>query len=91
MDIPAGTEIESTNNEMQRKNAYDKAQTVNQNNSSSTQTPQFEGSQGYQEAMRNSGTQTIEKRQPVVAEEKIGRNDACPCGSDKKYKHCHGK
>jgi preprotein translocase subunit SecA len=23
--------------------------------------------------------------------EKIGRNDACPCGSGKKYKQCHGK
>jgi preprotein translocase subunit SecA len=22
---------------------------------------------------------------------KVGRNDICPCGSDKKYKHCHGK
>ncbi|MCX6722147.1 MAG: preprotein translocase subunit SecA [Candidatus Staskawiczbacteria bacterium] len=22
---------------------------------------------------------------------KIGRNDLCPCGSGKKYKHCHGK
>jgi preprotein translocase subunit SecA len=22
---------------------------------------------------------------------KIGRNDACPCGSGKKYKHCHGR
>ena len=22
---------------------------------------------------------------------KIGRNDSCPCGSGKKYKHCHGK
>jgi preprotein translocase subunit SecA len=21
----------------------------------------------------------------------IGRNDPCPCGSGKKYKHCHGK
>ena len=21
---------------------------------------------------------------------KIGRNDPCPCGSNKKYKHCHG-
>jgi len=21
---------------------------------------------------------------------KVGRNDPCPCGSDKKYKHCHG-
>jgi preprotein translocase subunit SecA len=20
-----------------------------------------------------------------------GRNDRCPCGSDKKFKHCHGK
>lgn len=25
------------------------------------------------------------------AEPKIGRNDACPCGSGKKYKQCHGK
>ncbi len=22
---------------------------------------------------------------------RVGRNDACPCGSGKKYKHCHGK
>ena len=22
---------------------------------------------------------------------KVGRNDPCPCGSQKKYKHCHGK
>jgi len=25
------------------------------------------------------------------AGEKVGRNDPCPCGSEKKYKHCHGK
>ena len=23
--------------------------------------------------------------------DKVGRNDPCPCGSGKKYKHCHGK
>ena len=23
--------------------------------------------------------------------ERVGRNDPCPCGSGKKYKHCHGK
>jgi preprotein translocase subunit SecA len=23
--------------------------------------------------------------------EKVGRNEPCPCGSGKKYKHCHGK
>lgn len=32
------------------------------------------------------------KQEPVRREEpKIGRNDPCPCGSGKKYKHCHGK
>ncbi len=24
-------------------------------------------------------------------EKKVGRNEACPCGSGRKYKHCHGK
>ncbi len=28
--------------------------------------------------------------QPVKADDKIGRNDLCPCGSGKKYKKCHG-
>jgi preprotein translocase subunit SecA len=27
----------------------------------------------------------------VRGSEKIGRNDPCPCGSGKKYKHCHGQ
>jgi preprotein translocase subunit SecA len=26
----------------------------------------------------------------VRAERKVGRNEPCPCGSGKKYKHCHG-
>jgi preprotein translocase subunit SecA len=29
---------------------------------------------------------------PVVrSSQKVGRNEPCPCGSGKKYKHCHGK
>ncbi|MCX8655949.1 preprotein translocase subunit SecA [Gilliamella sp. B2894] len=29
--------------------------------------------------------------QPIVRNQtKVGRNDPCPCGSGKKYKHCHG-
>jgi preprotein translocase subunit SecA len=31
------------------------------------------------------------KVQTVRVEQKVGRNDPCPCGSGKKYKHCHGK
>ncbi len=34
-----------------------------------------------------------EKKQPVrkSAADKVGRNDPCPCGSGKKYKHCCGR
>ncbi|HEX7064440.1 MAG TPA: preprotein translocase subunit SecA [Bacillales bacterium] len=31
------------------------------------------------------------KKKPVVKKEQVGRNDPCPCGSGKKYKHCHGR
>ena len=31
------------------------------------------------------------KTAPVVVDEKVGRNDPCPCGSGKKFKHCHGR
>ncbi|MCX8585462.1 MULTISPECIES: preprotein translocase subunit SecA [unclassified Gilliamella] len=35
--------------------------------------------------------QSANSQQPVVrAQAKVGRNDPCPCGSGKKYKHCHG-
>ena len=39
----------------------------------------------------HSNTQEVVKTQPVKVEKKVGRNDPCPCGSGKKYKHCHGR
>ena len=33
------------------------------------------------------GDGTVQKK-PVVKSERVGRNDPCPCGSGKKYKHC---
>ena len=35
----------------------------------------------------HGGDQSVQKK-PVVKSEKVGRNDPCPCGSGKKYKHC---
>ena len=33
-----------------------------------------------------------EPAQPFVrSSQKVGRNDPCPCGSGKKFKHCHGR
>jgi preprotein translocase subunit SecA len=35
---------------------------------------------------------TKRKAQPAMrSTQKVGRNEPCPCGSGKKYKHCHGK
>ncbi|SEL79233.1 preprotein translocase subunit SecA [Parapedobacter koreensis] len=35
-------------------------------------------------------TRELQRTQPVRNEQKVGRNDPCPCGSGKKYKNCHG-
>ncbi len=45
---------------------------------------------GGQNAKRNSGS-TPGKAQVKRTTPKVGRNDPCPCGSGKKYKHCHGR
>jgi preprotein translocase subunit SecA len=82
-------EVKSTNREV-AEDHYEKAQITTSDNTTSTPRPRFQGSEGYDEAIRNSAP-VREKQQPVVVEPKIGRNDPCPCGSGKKYKQCHGK
>ncbi|MBN2011134.1 preprotein translocase subunit SecA [candidate division KSB1 bacterium] len=54
----------------------------------------FSGTSAAQQTTTQSGpggAAQQSRRAPVVADEKIGRNDPCPCGSGKKYKKCHGK
>jgi preprotein translocase subunit SecA len=49
---------------------------------------------GYEEALAGaeSAAEAAPKAAPFVRQMgKIGRNDPCPCGSGKKYKHCHGR
>jgi len=41
--------------------------------------------------VQNQGESVAGKPKPIKVEEKVGRNDPCPCGSGKKYKHCHGR
>ena len=42
-------------------------------------------------ALQFVGGESSAPAQPVIAKEKVGRNDLCPCGSGKKYKKCHGQ
>ena len=46
---------------------------------------------GQDELTANSTEGDAPKKQPVRVEKKVGRNAPCPCGSGKKYKHCHGR
>jgi preprotein translocase subunit SecA len=53
-----------------------------------------DGTSGVSEAdlQEEGDVAVLEKPQPFVRTgQKIGRNDPCPCGSGRKYKHCHGK
>ena len=36
------------------------------------------------------GGKQTQSTQRIRTTKKVGRNDPCPCGSGKKYKHCHG-
>jgi preprotein translocase subunit SecA len=60
------------------------------------ETPQQVENVQYQHADYDEALGSAEGAQggapaPASAGPKVGRNDPCPCGSGKKYKHCHGK
>ena len=41
-------------------------------------------------AMQYNNDESQGAQQGTEEHHKIGRNEPCPCGSGKKYKHCHG-
>ena len=40
---------------------------------------------------RETLEKVYKKSKTVIKGDKVGRNDPCPCGSGKKYKHCCGR
>ena len=51
----------------------------------------FEGFGGEAPAEPGDSEPAEDNKPFVRADRKVGRNDPCPCGSGKKYKHCHGR
>ena len=65
---------------------------VGQKNNNPEETPRAENPQSNSVAIQNKSPvvqRSAATRRPVKPK-KVGRNDPCPCGSGKKYKHCHG-
>lgn len=47
--------------------------------------------EAHKRAQEQQEREEARKKEPIKrAATKVGRNDPCPCGSGKKYKHCHG-
>jgi len=71
----------------EQKTDLSKVQTSRQQGGSSQQ-------RGSAAAARAAGENASPRQKPETfkrTEKKVGRNEPCPCGSGKKYKHCHGK
>ncbi len=80
IEIQAPTDVQAV--EEQRKEDSEQALQFQHASQSSLTEPE------QQEADSGQG----EKNKPYVRNQaKVGRNQPCPCGSGKKYKHCHGR
>ncbi len=85
---------ESDLQQAQRAEAARRAQQAAQRQRLSTNNQQqmTESQQAAMRAAQSAGHNgPVQRVQPIVKEKVVGRNDPCPCGSGKKYKHCHGK
>ena len=80
LDIPEQQEVESTNKEDKQSNYSGSSS----GQSSSSQSP-LPGRQGYDEAIKNS-MRREEKRQPIVVEPKLGRNELVKISNGKETK-----
>ena len=56
-----------------------------------SQTRTSRSEQAMKEAAESAGRSQPQKVETFKrVEKKVGRNEPCPCGSGKKFKHCHG-
>lgn len=73
--------------ERKREEELEKEQTV-----MTHQTANLMDNKAQQQTNAQEGAAAPAQKAPFVREEqKVGRNEPCPCGSGKKYKQCHGK
>jgi preprotein translocase subunit SecA len=64
---------------------------VQRTNFSKTRTSRDANEERARMAAASAGREAPKVETIVRSEKKVGRNDMCPCGSGKKYKHCHGQ
>jgi preprotein translocase subunit SecA len=68
------------------------AMEAEQQRAAETQRLQFQHADAQAIGQGGGNTESEPTTAPILNDgPKVGRNDPCPCGSGKKYKHCHGQ
>ena len=90
VEIQAASDVEAAQmmDEARRQASSDSMEFLHAETMSSLQLTEESDAIAMNEKMSAAGGSfaTVMRAQP-----KVGRNDLCPCGSKKKYKHCHGR
>jgi preprotein translocase subunit SecA len=89
LTLPDEEQIQRSQQQQQLAEAQRRAQAnrLRANNQQQRTETQEAAQRAAQSAGHNGPVQRV---QPIVKEKVVGRNEPCPCGSGKKYKHCHG-
>jgi preprotein translocase subunit SecA len=90
LDMPTEEEVHQAQIAQERHEAMRRAQ-ANRMRVNHREPEMTETQAAAQRAGAAASGQPVQKVAPMVKQTVIGRNDPCPCGSGKKYKHCHGK
>ncbi|MBL7829272.1 MAG: preprotein translocase subunit SecA [Saprospiraceae bacterium] len=89
LSLPDQQDIQRSQQQQQQAEAMRRAQSNRlRTNNQQQRTETQEAAQ--RAAMSASHNGPVQRVQPIVREKVVGRNEPCPCGSGKKYKHCHG-
>jgi preprotein translocase subunit SecA len=90
LDLPSDEEMQRAQQQMQMNNARRAQANRLRTQSSNSEQEMTETQRAAQRAAQQAGHNAPQRPQPIVRQQLVGRNDPCPCGSGKKFKHCHG-
>ena len=90
LSLPDEQQIKQQQQNLERSEAMRRAQSNRlKANNDQQMTETQEAAQRAGESASH-GSRQVPRIQPIIKEKITGRNEPCPCGSGKKYKHCHG-
>ncbi len=85
VEVQAATDIDEAQAQQDQRRIANNESMIFRHASASALENEEEQMALEQEKMSAAGGGTVSRVAP-----KVGRNDLCPCGSGKKFKHCHG-